>query len=634
MQQHDFDRLINRLETEAQRNPAGYNARVALVALAGFLILGVAVGFSLLAIGGIGGLLYLAAASGATAGLVILLAKLGKGVFLFAIPAWMMLRSTWTMLTTRYPAPTGRELRREGAPALFRRLDDMRTRMHGPQFRHVLLTDELNAAVVQHPRLGLLGGHDNYLLLGLPLLQVLTPDEAMAVVAHEYGHLAGDHGKFGAFIYRLRGAWARMQAMSREWTDWGSRLVAKLFDWYAPFFNAYTFVLARKNEYEADRSAVELVGRDSAASALARINIAARFEAERFWPAVNARVRDEAEPPAMRSADWVLAWRERATHEERRTWLADSLQRVTDHGDTHPALKDRARAMGVDPAALEVPPPAAVSAAQDWFGAELSALQSALDGEWRASVTDQWRERHAYLQERAQRLLVLEQLASSSVDEDWERISIAREIRPDADVLPQVNSLLARQPGHVSARYVRGQLLLERGLEAGIEDLEQVMTVDPDSTLPACGAIYAFLASRDEQRANGFRDRWLARSGLEQKRQAELDSFDPETATLAPADVAQDVLDGFAAVVRDHGKGVRRAFLLRRVIQADDSARAWVLAVETTWWAGNRGAKKTVGRLAEATFPLAVHIIPLSHSGFSRPREQVRSLGVQALAIS
>jgi Zn-dependent protease with chaperone function len=634
MEHHDFDRLIDRLEAEAQRNPAGYNARVALVALAGFLILGVAVGFSLLMIGGVGGLLYLAVVSGASAGVVILLAKLGKGVFLLAIPAWLMLRSTWTMLTTRYPAPAGRELPRESAPTLFQRLDDMRTRMHGPGFRHVLLTDELNAAVVQHPRLGLLGGHENYLLLGLSLLQVLTPDEAMAVVAHEYGHLAGDHGKFGAFIYRLRGAWARMQAMSREWTDWGSRLVAKLFDWYAPFFNAYTFVLARRNEYEADRSSVELVGRDSAASALARINIAARFEGERFWPGINARVRDEAEPPAARSADWALAWRERVTHEERRTWLADSLQRMTDHSDTHPALTDRVRAMGVDPVTLEPPPPAAISAAQDWFGAKLPVLQSALDGEWREAVSGKWRERHAYLEERAQRLRALEQATTPSVDEDWERITITQEIQPDADVLPMVDALLARQPGHVSGLYARGQLLLERGSEAGIDDLERVMAADSDSILPACGAIYAFLVSRDESRALAYRDRWLARSELERKRQAELDSFDPATARLAPADVGQDVLDGFAAAVRQHGQGVRQAFLLRRVIHCDDHARAWVLAVETTRWAGNSGAKKAVDRLADARFPLAVHIVPLSHRNFGRLRKQVRSLGVQPLAIS
>lgn len=634
MDQAAFDALINRLEAEASRNPARYNARVALVALAGFLILGVAIGFSFLMIAAVGGLVYFAVASGAGGGLVVLLAKLGKGLFLLAVPAWMMLRSTWTMLTSRFPAPSGRELHRDDAPVLFTRLDEMRTRMNGPRFHHVLLTDELNAAVVQHPRLGLLGGHDNYLLLGLPLLQVMTPDEAMSVVAHEYGHLAGQHGKFGAFIYRLRNAWSRTQAMSREWTDWGSRIVARLFNWYAPRFNAYTFVLARKNEYEADRSAVELVGRESAANALARVNIAARFEGERFWPEINAKVRREPVPPASRSADWASAWRERVTAEESSAWLADALRRLTDHADTHPAPKDRIAAMGIDPAALPVPTPADVSAAQDWFGTRLAALQSSLDDDWREAVARQWQERHGYLQERKARLAVLEQAAASSIDEDWERITITEEIAPEVDVMPMVESLLLRQPGHVSALFMRGRLRLERGVEAGIADLEQVMTVDPDAILPACGAIYAYLAPRDETRAGHYRDRWLARNSLEERRRAEMDSLDPAQARLVPADVDAEVLAGFAAVVREYGKGVKRAYLVRRVIEADEAARAYVLAVETAWWAGDGGGKKVVDRLAEATFPLAAHIIPLSHGAFRTLRKQVRRLGVAPLDMT
>ena len=634
MDQAAFDDLISRVERKARQNPAGYNARVVLVALAGFLILGVAVGFSFVMLAGVGGLVYLGIAAGAGGGLVVLLAKLGKGLFLLAVPAWMMLRSTWTMLTSRYPEPSGRRLYREEAPTLFARLDELRARVGGPRFHHVLLTDELNAAVVQHPRFGLLGGHDNYLLLGLPLLQVLTPDEAMSVVAHEYGHLAGQHGRFGAFIYRLRNAWSRMQAMSREWTDWGSRMVARLFDWYAPFFNAYTFVLARKNEYEADRSAVELVGAECAASALARVNIAARFEGERFWPEINARVAREAAPPSARSTEWARAWRERVTREERATWLADALARQTDHADTHPAPKDRIGAMGVDSASMGVPPQADVCAAQEWFGAHLAVLQSALDEEWRTAVAPRWQERHAYLQERRARLAELERAPSPSVDDDWERISTTQEIEPEVDVLPMLEALLARQPGHVSALFARGRLRLERGVEEGIADLEQVMTVDPEAILPACGAIYAYLAPRDEGRAAHYRDRWLARNALEEQRRTELDALEPAKARLAPADVGAEVLAGFARVIRDHGRGVRRAFLVRRVIEADESARAYVLAVETAWWAGDRGGQKAVDRLAEAAFPLAVHIVPLSHSGFRRMRRQVRKLGVAPLDVT
>ena len=88
----------------------------------------------------------------------------------------------------------------------------MRRRMNGPRFHHVLVDDDVNAGVVQRPAFGLFGWPRNYLVLGLPLLEALPADEALSVVAHEYGHLAGSHGRFSAYIYRLRHTWGTVQA--------------------------------------------------------------------------------------------------------------------------------------------------------------------------------------------------------------------------------------------------------------------------------------------------------------------------------------------------------------------------------------------------------------------------------------
>jgi len=48
----------------------------------------------------------------------------------------------------------------------------------------------------------------------------------------------------------------------------GSEIFEVFFDWYAPYFGAYSFVLARAREYEADRCSVEVVGKANAARAL------------------------------------------------------------------------------------------------------------------------------------------------------------------------------------------------------------------------------------------------------------------------------------------------------------------------------------------------------------------------------
>jgi hypothetical protein len=51
------------------------------------------------------------------------------------------------------------------------------------------------------------------------------------VVAHEYGHLAGSHSRFAAFIYRLRLAWVVVQQISAEWQGWISRPLQRIVQW-------------------------------------------------------------------------------------------------------------------------------------------------------------------------------------------------------------------------------------------------------------------------------------------------------------------------------------------------------------------------------------------------------------------
>lgn len=74
---------------------------------------------------------------------------------------WAVLRALWV----RLDPPQGFAIDHRTALLLFDRVE---------QLRRVLVPDDLNAAVVQVPRLGLFGWHRHYLLLGLHLLKCLT----------------------------------------------------------------------------------------------------------------------------------------------------------------------------------------------------------------------------------------------------------------------------------------------------------------------------------------------------------------------------------------------------------------------------------------------------------------------------
>ena len=623
-----FEQLIHRLEAVAARNPAGYRRRVAAVALLGFVILAAVLGIAVLMVAAMAGLVLLLFKGGGVVALVAL--KLGKALLLLALPLWMLLKTSFRMLLARFPAPQGLEITRADAPRLFGRLDDMQQRMQGPAFHHVLLVDQLNAAVVQHPRLGLFGWNRHYLILGLPLLQTLDEDEALAVVAHEYGHLAGNHGRFGAFIYRLRSAWGQMQSLAQGWDDWGSRLVARLFGWYAPWFNAYSFVMARADEYQADRSSAELVGAGAAARALQRTGIAARFEAQAFWPGIDRLAGSQAEPPAALSGEWrrALSALDAAQALRHRD---EALQETTGYGDTHPSLNDRLRALGEAPA--ETLPAPAVTAAESWLGEALPRLAGQLDAQWSAGVRERWQERNRYLTQRHQQLQTLRaQPEPLSTDDEWALLQLVAELEPETDRRPAIEALLARAPDHLAARFALGDLKLTADDESGIADIEAVMQADPDAIIAGCETIWRWLNPRDPVRAELYRARWEKRQAHLATMQQELDTLDPKC-ELGPHDLSPEQEAAIAAAIQPHAGRIATVYLLRRPIATDPRARAYVLAFEMTrrWLRSEDALIKLARTLAAENYPVGLHVVPIGAKAFRRWRKRIRALGVAAL---
>jgi Zn-dependent protease with chaperone function len=625
-----MDALVFRLEKLALCRPRLYTALAVGVALLGFAILFLVLGLALSSLGlTIAAVAYVIASGGKH---VLALVNVGKILLVLGVPAWFMTKASISVLFTRLPMPEGRELGQEEAPALFAAIDRLRQQVKGPPVHKVLLTNQLNASIQQYPRFGLYGWERNYLSIGLPLLEILSEEEALAVLAHEYGHLSGHHSRLGGFIYRFRASWARLEEASGRWRDWGSRLVSRLLRWYTPYFNAYTFVLARQNEYLADRTAVEVAGRENAAAALMRFNLAAIYWEDEFWPSMWRRADAEAEPPANGSELWQKAVGSVYLAPRREKLVQRARQRKTDHFDTHPALGDRLAAMGViDDASLAELEPPVRTAASAWLGTKLEDLQAEFDKRWRDLVAESWRARHDHVLQLRERVAELEALPALTVDQRWELVTLVEEVGPESDLVPVLDAILAADPGHHPARLRRGALLLSRGDEAGVSDVEAVMTADDAAVLPGCFILAEFYAGRDEVKANKYRERGRARNAALERaraRQHEL-AFDD---ILAPADLASDVVAQIVGALREHAKRISRAYLMRRTLDFEADLHDYVLAFETR--SNTSPAKATeLGEKLAVQLPASLMIVHLDDRIARRFRKLFRKSGVEPLPL-
>ncbi|HET7528218.1 MAG TPA: M48 family metalloprotease, partial [Burkholderiaceae bacterium] len=525
METVQFDAMVQRLQCDSARAPRLYVVKVALLALLGFAILALLVGLAACGLLVLAGIALAMILKGGT--LWLWLIKLGKLALLIAIPLWLLVKSSVQALFVRIPAPQGREIERHEAPELFKALDDMRRRLRGPRFHHVLINGDMNAAVLQRPAFGLFGWPRNYLILGLPLLEGMQPEEALAVVAHEYGHLAGSHGRFAGYIYRLRNSWGTIQQMAAAWQGWAGRALGRLVAWYAPYFNAYTFVLARANEYEADAAAADLVGAQAAARALKRFHIA-NGQHDGFISTTFEAMRDQSAPPRDLAQQWAARATQAPQREQALQWLQQALDRTPKAMDTHPTLRLRLQALlPHDVQAATAAPDAlhGASAAEAWFGTLADRLREEQQRQWAERVAQPWQEQHTQWRQRRERLDELAALCEPDVEQQLELLRLRADFEPAQNHAAAFAAFNAEHPDHAVGLYLEGSQRLAHGDDAGLGLLDRAMTLDADAIKPGCERAFNFLAERNDAHAEAYRQRWLQRDAWERERQQQIDTL-------------------------------------------------------------------------------------------------------------
>ncbi|MFC3898767.1 M48 family metalloprotease [Lentzea rhizosphaerae] len=291
-------------------------AVLALVMLAGFFVLAVALA---------GGLTAIAVwrfsngdVEGGTWAVVIALVLGGPAL-------WATLRALFAR-----PEPSGFAMTRDAHPELWRHVDEL-ARLAGTRSPDdIRLVDGANASVWE--RRGV-----RYLELGLPLVAGLSVGELRSVLAHEFGHYGGGHTQLSAMTYRAKLA---LELSLREGHTFG------LLSAWAHLYALVAASESRDHERFADEVAVAAAGRDAARRALLRSGPVGEAWNDYLTSYVSLALTAGRTPPLLEGFRSYLG-HPRRVHELRVLEGVIAEREPKSVFDSHPPIRERVATMAL-----------------------------------------------------------------------------------------------------------------------------------------------------------------------------------------------------------------------------------------------------------------------------------------------
>ncbi len=570
MTEAKFEALVKRLEVFARKHPKGYQFLVGAIAIGGYAYMVMIVAIAIvLSIVTIAGFLAMIRATNRINGNAIKIFIIIIVFLLVTIAA--ILRAIWSAVTIKFPPPVGLPLNRQDFPTFTKLIERLAREIGVHNLKRILLVPEFNASVVQIPKYGAFGFADNYLIVGLPLLQSISPNQLIAILAHEFGHLSSNHSKFEAWIYRLSVAYSKLLENSNSQDNSG--IIFKAFlNWYSPFLNAYSFVLRRRNEYVADNFAVKIAGASSTADALILADVYSMNLTEKFWTMVYQSVHQESEPPQDVFARLGSFVKEDLEVNQAQELLERCLLVKTNYADTHPCLLDRLQAIGYT-GKIKLPALTHQTAAEKYLGDSLESVTQQLNEVWHQSVLPSWQERYQYIQESKSGMLQLEQKAQNdglTADELLQLACWTGEFKDISDAIVMLEDGLKQYPDRADFNYNLALMLLENSnITSAITNFERAMELEPNHIPSICERLYLLsYQSQDREiadRCQSIIDRYVQSLSAARQERINLDKND----RLEPHNLSPDEIDPVYAFL--HGfTEIKNVYLVRKTLKNFD----------------------------------------------------------------
>lgn len=426
------------------------------------------------------------------------LADAGLWIGLLAISATFTV-SLWNL---RVVEPSGEPVTAQQVPALFDLVGTLRDAFQSSVIHDIRLTDTADVIVQRVPRNGYPLWVRQVLLVGLPAMQCLSPEQFKCLLAACLGSLSVMRADVSGWITQLAGIWRQYQAAVAGQYNPAALLYRVFLAGYLPALTKLARHLAGQHRVSRDHYALEVASDDLVVEMLAGEVVLRRFLAEQYWPTVYRTAEHSATPNFKVFRNLEAVFRRRVSDDQIQAWLREAYVGKWRSDEQDPGLRTRLHEIGHGE--LSYRQPAGPGAAQSLLGASHQWVIDRCDARWAEEHSGEWLTRHEKSQRQYERLDVLrETLQRSGLhgDEAMTYAALVKRYGTPEEAQTAYRAILDHNPNDGRIVFGVGKYLLACRDPHGVWVLERAMELDKRYVDPACRLISVFTAEQRTQAA-------------------------------------------------------------------------------------------------------------------------------------
>ena len=185
----------------------------------------------------------------------------------------------------------------EKLPEIFKLVQEYQDHFKRPVIHRIVITKRYELDIIKVPKFPLPVWSMNTLVIGLPVLLSHTPKQFECMVARRMGQFSKQSNPVTNWVYQLRSVWRQYSFAFSKCKHPDCYLLKWLYGVYASLYTSASIHAARKDELNADSSAMELFTHDDVCKMITADATYQWFLQEHYWPAIDKVAATKTKTP-------------------------------------------------------------------------------------------------------------------------------------------------------------------------------------------------------------------------------------------------------------------------------------------------------------------------------------------------